>query len=78
MEIYIQYFLADIVIIQLIIAEGNIDIQCEKFPVFYKDSLVCIYGLLVVSTEEVDGSQTQLVIRYKIEIIIHNANEILI
>mmetsp|Transcript_17724 Transcript_17724/g.30884 ORF Transcript_17724/g.30884 Transcript_17724/m.30884 type:complete len:212 (-) Transcript_17724:206-841(-) len=51
-----------IIVIQLVVAEGDVDVQGQVIPVFYKHSLVDVRGFLEVTPQVLNRRQAQLVL----------------
>mmetsp|Transcript_77425 Transcript_77425/g.185562 ORF Transcript_77425/g.185562 Transcript_77425/m.185562 type:complete len:346 (-) Transcript_77425:422-1459(-) len=60
-QIALQDFQCHVIVIQLVIAEGDVNVQGQVIAIFHQHALVNIRGLLEVTPEVLDGSQTQLV-----------------
>ena len=52
-----EHLLADVVVVQLVVAECDVDVEGEVLPVVEEDPLVDVDGLLVVRPQVVDGGQ---------------------
>ena len=57
LQVHGKHLLTDIVVIQLVIAQSHVDVECQMLPVVEQDPLVDVDGLLVVRPQVVNGGE---------------------
>jgi hypothetical protein len=60
LEVDGEDFLRDVVVVEFVVAHGDVDVDGEEVAVFEEDAFVDVDGFLVVRAEVVDGGETEL------------------
>ena len=63
LQIHCENFKRDIVVIELVVAHCDVNVEREVISVLQQHPFVDVSGLLVMASQEVDGGERQLVFR---------------
>ncbi len=61
-QIGAEYFLGDIIVVEFVVAHGNVDIDCQVIFVFKKKAFVYINRFLIVIPQVMDRGQGELLL----------------